>query len=121
MLLSAAILNYNSGFSLLLNSEMLTFFWLILYIIVLPIGFEKYIFSKYLGLELFVKNSIVLILLYFVSFLLSSLDFIDFVNFEMLGDGASKFVIKLIFILALISWLFSFLYYYFKIKTANNK
>jgi len=113
-LLLSSLLNYYTDFVFLLNSDILIFIWLIFYSIMLPIGLMVGVYIKYKSTLNLFKNSLYTFMLYLISVFISGLNFLDFKNFEILGDGATRFIIKIIFTICFVSSLISFCFFQFK-------
>jgi hypothetical protein len=107
----STIFNFYSDWSFLLNAEIISFLWLLFYILIIPIVLIRYAYRNTKDIMGFVKKSLVFIAFYYTSIILSSMNFFDFENFELVGDGASMYVIKLIFTISFLSSLFVFIYY----------
>ena len=67
----------------------------------------------------FYKFNLYMFLAYLLSLFFSSLDFLDFKNFEILGDRATQHIVKIILIICIVSSFGSFLF--FHIKNENEK
>lgn len=116
LLTISAIFNFYSDWSFILNAEIVSFLWLSFYILIIPIVLIRYAYRNTKYIMGFVKKSIVFIAFYYTSIILSSMNFFDFENFELVGDGASMYVIKLIFTISFLFSLFVFIYYSIKKK-----
>lgn len=115
----SSYLNFYSDWSFLLNIEIVSFVWLLFYTLIFPITLIKYVYKNCTELNNFIKNGLTIIILYSISIFSSSLNFFDIKNFQLSGDGASKFVIEIILTTSFLSILSSFLYYLIK-KQANS-
>lgn len=110
VLFIASMFNYYTDFGFLLNSEILIGLWLLFYAIILPIGLIYYSSNRYK----IKKIRLYVFLLYLFSLFISGFDFFDFDNFEIRGDGATQYVVKIIFAICIISSFTSFLIFQIK-------
>lgn len=117
ILVLVSAFNYFTMFSLIFDVEILTFFWLTFYSVVLPIGMANYIFRNYKGKVSFIKMSFYTVLLYLLSCCFSNLYFFDFNSFKMIGDRATNYLISILFLVCVSSSFFGFIFY--QIKNRN--
>lgn len=110
VLFITSMFNYYTDFGFLLNSEILIGLWLLFYAIILPIGLIYYSSNRYK----IKKIRLYVFLLYLFSLFVSGFDFFDFDNFEIRGDGATQYVVKIIFAICIISSFTSFLIFQIK-------
>lgn len=119
ILLFSTMINYYTDFGFSLESETLIGLWLLFYAVILPISLMSYVFNKYRASLDFCKTNLCVSLSYLLSLFLSSLDFLDFKNFVIRGDGATQYVVKIIFTVCFVSSFTSFLF--FQIKNQKIK
>lgn len=119
LLTISTIFNFYSDWSFVLNAEIVSFIWLLFYILFVPIVLVRYAYKNTNDIKGFIKKSLVFISFYYTSIILSSINFFDFENFELKGDGASIYVIKLVSTVCFLSTLFVFIYYSIKKKKYN--
>jgi hypothetical protein len=70
------------------------------------------------------KISLYIFLFYLLSLFISGFDFFDFFdfdNFEIRGDGATQYVVKMIFIICIVSSFTSLLFFQIKNRKPNKK
>ncbi|GEM55873.1 hypothetical protein B0A58_04350 [Flavobacterium branchiophilum NBRC 15030 = ATCC 35035] len=115
ILLISISINYYTNFGFLLEGNLIGL-WLFYYIFILPIGLMLFTYNVYRNSINVNKINLCVFLAYLLSILLSGLAFFDFKNLEILGDGATKYVIKIIYCIAFITSLISFLIFKYKIK-----
>ena len=91
-------LNYYSDFGFSFNAGVdgLTILWLLTYCIILPISLMCFIRDK-TTLKWYIFVS------YLLSVFISGIDFFDFNNFRIQGDGATRYFIRIIFFTCIIS------------------
>lgn len=114
LLTISTIFNFYYDWSFVLNTEIVSFIWLLFYILIIPIVLVNYAYNNTKDIKGLVKKSLVFIAFYYTSIILSSINFFEFKNFELVGDRASMYVIKLVFIVCFLSSLFVFIYYLIK-------
>ena len=98
IILLSTILNYYSEFGFLFNLGLdgLIILWLLFYCIILPISFMWFIGDKTtLKWYIFIA--------YLLSVFISGIDCFDFNNFQIMGDGASRHLMIIIFFTCIIS------------------
>ena len=116
ILLLASLYNYFTEFGFLFDTGILIGAWLFFYIVIVPIGFMYYFVNKQ-NSELFSnKMRIFVWFFYLLCFLISGYDFFDFYNFEIVGDGATRYVIKFIFIIFIVTSFTSFLFFQYNAR-----
>ena len=114
ILLLSTILNYYTHFGFLLDLGVLLAFWLLIYCIIMPISLMACIFNEYKWHnKLKWCGFIAYLLSVFIS---SGIDSFDFYNFEIQGDGATKYAIRVILFTCITSLLISFLFFQIKSK-----
>jgi hypothetical protein len=121
LLTISTIFNFYSDWSFLLNTEIVSLLWLLFYILIIPMVLVRYAYKNTNDIKGFVKKSLVFIAFYCTSIILSSINFFDFENFELVGDGASMYVIKFVFTVCFLSTLSVFIYYLIKRKKHQIK
>lgn len=114
IVIGAVIFNYCYSFGFFCKNGDFIGIWLFFYAIILPVGAMLYVFNNYGSSSNFRKNSLLVFVVYLLSVFISAFESFDFRNFEILGDGETKFIISSILIVCLISSCCSFLV--FKIK-----
>lgn len=120
ILLFSSILNYYTDFSFLLNSDILIFLWLLFYSIILPIGLMSYAFGKYKSTSNLFRINLSIFLLYLISVFFSSLGLLDYKKFEIEGDGATRYVIRIILCICFVSSFLTLLFFLNKSKKYNK-
>lgn len=121
ILFLASVFNYYTDFGFLLNSDALICLWLFFYAIILPIGLMYYFSNRYKTETYLYKISLYIFLFYLLSLFISGFDFFDFDNFEIRGDGATQYVVKMIFIICIVSSFTSLLFFQIKNRKPNKK
>ena len=107
------------GFLVDINSNRIQGFWLLFYAIILPVKSMTLVFNKYKAFSNFHKYNLFVFFTYFFSTLISGIGFFDFKNFVILGDGATKYIIGVIYFISFISIVSSFVF--FQLKDRNFK
>lgn len=102
------------GFSFLLNTEKMTFLWLFLYAVILPIKLMSFVYGKYKASPNFYQYSFFAFLIYTFSALVSGISFFDFRNFVLLGDGGTKYLLGIIYFVSFVSLVGSFIFFQLK-------
>ena len=115
ILIFSVLINNYTDFGFLLNYN-LTSLWLFFYVFLLPIGLMILIYNIYKNYTNLNKINLYVFIAYLFSLILSCINFINFRNLEILGDGATKYVMKIIFCLSVMTSLISFLFFRSKIK-----
>lgn len=110
ILFFSTLFNYFSDLGFKLNSELLIFLWLFFYVIFIPIKLMSFFSKNDVVVFYFINIKLIFFLLYILSLFLSILTFINFDKLEILGDGATQYIVKAIIITSLLSLISSFFF-----------
>lgn len=109
------------GFLVDINSNRIQGFWLLFYAIILPVKSMTLVFNKYKAFSNFHKYNLFVFFSYFFSTLISGIGFFDFKNFVILGDGATKYIIGVIYFTCFISAFSSLVIFQWKSRSFKRK
>ena len=120
ILLLSTVLNYYTDFGFLLKHEIFIIIWLLFYTIIFPISSMFYVFEKYKSTRKLFSISLYVIISYLLSALLSGFNFFNFKTYVVEGDGATKFVVQVIFVVCFLSSMGSLIVFQIINKKVNK-
>ena len=112
--------NYFTDFMFMTNNQTFIFIWIYLNTVVFPIWFAFYIYriAKLNNQKSLISNGIIAIISYLLTYIIPSIEYINFETLTLNGDGESNAILKDIMFLGL--FLISFLLIIFHLKIKKN-
>ena len=117
------LVNYFTDFMFALNIEILIFMWIIFNTIFFPIWMGNYFYklAKEKKYRNQILNSIILLVAYLTTYIIPSLEYINFSTFSLNGDGASNAIMKGIVSFGLFVTFMVLIIYNLKLKSEYQK